>query len=552
MRAEQLVQNPKSGDIPQVRIGSKRLAGWPEFGLILMVLFVFGGDAAPHRNEAHYLSRFKHFWTPEWCAGDFFLESPDAHYTLVSLLAWSTQFLTLASLAWFGRFFSWALISWAWVRLARQLGLSGFMTTLSATLMLALTESAEMAGEWIVGGFEAKVPAYALVLFALSEIMVRRWNRAWLLLGAASALHILVGGWSALVLFGYWFVRDRNEVSIARIFPGLIGLVILAQFGAMPALVLNSFASPDEIAEANQIYVFTRLPHHLALLHMPLDWLSWKAGQHFLLLTILAWLQLGWLNQQHSESSRGLRLLTWFAWSAVALSCTGFCIEIIGWNDRAWAASWLRYYWFRLSDIAAPIAVASLICSWLQQELERGQRRAPIYLACLIAFSTLIASSYVLARFNDPPAPADSKMLDHQAWAELCTWIDKNTEQDALFMIPRMAASFNWRASRASVVCYKDVPQNVKDLIEWNQRHTEIYQIGTWPEGRPQWTPSLASLGAERLATLAAKYDAQYAVSEDPLDQFGQPISRASLPILKRMGPYTLYDLRLVGHNLSE
>ena len=33
----------------------------------------------PGINEPHYLTKSRHDWQPEWCAGDFFLESPNAH-----------------------------------------------------------------------------------------------------------------------------------------------------------------------------------------------------------------------------------------------------------------------------------------------------------------------------------------------------------------------------------------------------------------------------------------------------------------------------------------
>jgi hypothetical protein len=49
------------------------LARFVEVLLILLVLFVVGGDPPPHDNEAHYLCRLKHFWNPDWCPGDLFL-----------------------------------------------------------------------------------------------------------------------------------------------------------------------------------------------------------------------------------------------------------------------------------------------------------------------------------------------------------------------------------------------------------------------------------------------------------------------------------------------
>jgi hypothetical protein len=57
-----------------------RAAQLGEIVLILLVFLAVGGELTPHSNEAHYLSRLKHFWNPTWCAGDFFLESPESHF----------------------------------------------------------------------------------------------------------------------------------------------------------------------------------------------------------------------------------------------------------------------------------------------------------------------------------------------------------------------------------------------------------------------------------------------------------------------------------------
>ena len=46
-----------------------------------------------------------------------------------------------------------------------------------------LIERFHMAGEWVIGGVEAKGFAYVLVFLGLEAVVRNRWNRAWLLLG---------------------------------------------------------------------------------------------------------------------------------------------------------------------------------------------------------------------------------------------------------------------------------------------------------------------------------------------------------------------------------
>lgn len=38
----------------------------------------------PAPNEPHYLVKAKHFWNPEWCKGDLFLESSNPHLFFLS------------------------------------------------------------------------------------------------------------------------------------------------------------------------------------------------------------------------------------------------------------------------------------------------------------------------------------------------------------------------------------------------------------------------------------------------------------------------------------
>ncbi|MGE3777249.1 MAG: hypothetical protein AB7F89_08700, partial [Pirellulaceae bacterium] len=64
--------------------------GWLEWCLIFALLFVVGGTLPPDVNESHYLAKAKHYWNPDWCPGDPFLESADAHLAFYWLIGWLT------------------------------------------------------------------------------------------------------------------------------------------------------------------------------------------------------------------------------------------------------------------------------------------------------------------------------------------------------------------------------------------------------------------------------------------------------------------------------
>lgn len=161
-----------------------------EIGLIFLLFFLQAGWPAPDVNEPHYLSKARHYWDPAWCANDFFCASADAHQVFYWTFGWLTQLLPFATVAWLGRILTWALVAWAWRRLSWSLVPAAWYSVLSAALWVMLTDRCQMAGEWVIGGVEAKGFAYALVLLGIEALVRGRWTGAWLLFGAASSSHI--------------------------------------------------------------------------------------------------------------------------------------------------------------------------------------------------------------------------------------------------------------------------------------------------------------------------------------------------------------------------
>ena len=174
--------------------GSRRWRAAVEVTLIFLVFFIHAGWPAPDVNEPHYLGKAKHFWDAGWAPRDFFLGTADAHWFFYFAFGWLTRFLPLAAVAWCGRILTWALLAWAWQRLSAALVDRWLYGVLSAALFVALNDRLHMAGEWVVGGVEAKGFAYVFVLLGIEAILRDRWGRGLVLLGAASAFHVIVGG----------------------------------------------------------------------------------------------------------------------------------------------------------------------------------------------------------------------------------------------------------------------------------------------------------------------------------------------------------------------
>ena len=171
---------------------------WIETILIFLCFALVSGQLPPDVNESHYLTKAKHFWNPEWCAGDIFLGSSFSHWFFYVTTGWLTQVLSLSVTAWVGRFLTWGLLAFAWQRLCWSVLPSRGMAVLSAIFFLLLNERFHLAGEWVVGGFEAKGFAYFFVIMAIGSMVKRDWKWVWPFLGAGAAFHVLVGGWAFL------------------------------------------------------------------------------------------------------------------------------------------------------------------------------------------------------------------------------------------------------------------------------------------------------------------------------------------------------------------
>ncbi|MEL6107529.1 MAG: hypothetical protein AAFU85_15930, partial [Planctomycetota bacterium] len=302
-----------------------RWSGWFEIGTLFALFFVYAGDHAPAINEAHYLVKAKNFWDPSWCGNDLFASSRKAHVVFYVTFGWLTQLVSLGTTAWIGRVIGWALLAAGLRSCCRQVGLRPFASVLVAVIWIVGVEHGNLAGEWVVGGIEGKVPAYGFVLFGLGEVARRRWNRAWIWLGAASAFHVLTGGWAVIAaMISFVFTeRLRSEVdqpSRAGFFSmGLFLGGAISLFGLLPAIWLTMGATPEQSAEAARIYSYVRIRHHL----LPADFPVWWFVRHGLVVSELILLMIA-VGVEGSQ-----RRVAWIAIGAFVIAIAGLVVGML-------------------------------------------------------------------------------------------------------------------------------------------------------------------------------------------------------------------------------
>jgi len=494
---------------------------------IVGLLFLCAGWPTPEINEAHYLCKAKHFWQPEWCPNDHFLSSADAHWVFYWTIGWLTLVMPLPVVAWVGRCIGWLMLAWSWRRFSFALLPKPFLSVLSAAAFFALTLQAHMAGEWIVGGIEAKTFAFVLVFLGLEALVKGLWNRVWLMFGAASAFHVLVGGWSVVAAGFCWMiecaisiVQEKPKPPFVKMLPGLVGGGLFSLFGLVPAAMLSRAADAQVSAQAAKIYVYERLPHHLVFhtFEPPL------IIRHATLLIV--WIALCFVVRT-DESSRRWR---GYVWGAVVIGVLGIVIDLATLNNPELGAKLLRFYWFRLSDIMLPAGVAIGSIALVYQAIKDECVDLVVALTTIGVLAAIGSGIHIHSRYHqwvgDPEFAVEHYKYDD--WQATCEWIRENTEPDAIFLTPMRQQTFKWYGHRAEVVSRKDIPQDAPGVIEWQRRYHDVFDSGD-PDPELRWRATIAENTAEEIAELQKKYNFQYVVLDRKRLRFGKIHHRENL-----------------------
>ena len=322
--------------------------------------------------------------------------------------------------------------------------------------------------------------------------------------------------------------------------PALLLGLILALPGLIPALQLSANVSSEVNREAARIYVFERLPHHLAPLEEPAAYIVMRLRRFAVpllgFLVLWQWLQNSpTANESSTAANRvALRRLCRFAAITFLISVAGLLWELACKSNPLLAAALLRYYLFRMADVGVPLAASLLGCFWLELKLRQQDKLAPWALVTALLLVTWHLGGMTWERWKLPIPPADKKISGVTGWQEACDWVRANTPQDAMLLVPRNSQSLSWRAERKSLVTWKDVPQDAASLLPWFEKYQDVFLYeDEWGEIVPYG--SLAEQGTERIQKLASKYEIDYLITREypPLD----------LPQVFSNAWYIIYDV---------
>lgn len=525
----------------------------------LAVIVLLVASPVPGINESHYLPKAKHAMDANFAPGDLFLDSHNSHFVSTYFAGAWTRVFSLSTSAWLLRLLAWSCFAASWCHLWHSLRCATWLSPFGLAAWYLATTHGHWAGEWALGGFEGKSMAYPCVLMALSMMLRDQWKFAWLWFAFAIVWHPLVGLWAGLSGGLVWIcsaheVEQRWKAQL----PWLASAAGLSLIGILPALSGIGGADRDGQLVASQIHVYYRLPHHLSPLgfdpsrHQAAFW----TGLALLIVTV-SWLAFSRIrgkveSQGENAGPRGARLL-YVAWWALLFAFVGFLIDTFLSNAElpsfrpALGSKLLRYYWFRWADIAVPLGWTS--CFWcLSDALIRDATIGPrekandsseelstsrlLGVAMLVLglvatawtstnwlsqSSTLPAADQFLVRPLPTPNNVASRRTPEERymdWRAACAWIRTNTPEDSLWLTPKFQQSFKWYAERAEVVCWKDVPQDNRSVLEWFKRIQAT---------EPPRTPSgaLRNWTRDELLRLSREYGFQWILVDQRFEPIG-------------------------------
>ncbi len=458
------------------------------FAIIVLAILFFGFSLArspiPGVNESHYLSKARHFWQPEWCRGDLFLESANPHGVFYFVFGWLTTKMSLAHAALAIRAGQSCLVAWGWFMLGSRCLRDTRQVMIASVLFLLLQATGTWSGEWLIGGAESKVWAYGFLFLAAAWGLDRRWLLTALFGGLAVSMHPVVGCWGVVIAVMAGVIeRVAGPLSVERSLPIAVFsrttlpvvLLALGVFAAAstPGMIfaVRSLAvpSPQVASEADYLQVAVRLPHHLDPLTFPV-----RAWRDYSLLLLVLFLIRPLLSARTSAQAW---LERWMV-AAVLIALAGV---VIAWGPRPlnqipwWQlrVKLLKLYPFRLADMLVPITVAFTLSAglwqWMSQRLRAGQR--PAILTAIVGVILLIAFR----------VPGLDKTLDQQPaavqkdWLSACHWLRDRSPKESVLYATNDNWSLRWYAERPEYFHFKDCPQDAASIVEWNRRNWEIY-----------------------------------------------------------------------------
>ena len=412
-------------------------------------------------NERHYFSQA--LFATESNVGVFASGFPNNTNVLFQLVVRFASDLLTLEVAWF-LFRHFGLLS-----LAIGLAIIGVALRLPlivqpiALVIFVATGQAYFGGEWILNGFEAKIPAYAAGFSAIGLVLLNRWWLAWLLATVALLFHPLVGLFfmGAIPFFLKW---ERKKLNFQTFLPPL-AFIIPSGFYLWALRSLGKSGDSSESERARAIYTLVRHPHHISPFDTtnPIDgkpivgWFNFSE----LLLPASVLIGLVWVYSTTTDS-----LLRRATFAAIVLHAWIPLSLLISYLDRNEAYFGILYLFRPLSPLLL-LSIILLLGGIFGQRLPSS--RDSIVIALIIAW--LLSGVPKFSFFSTEPVGALTpngeltvKMIQENVDPQETVFVDFPSVGPSTGLTEE---NFELLVERGQIAIWKFVPTSDHDLLFW-------------------------------------------------------------------------------------
>ena len=417
---------------------------WMPLTLVAVTALLF--RRVPFNNENIYLLAIRHFWQPDPANWTYAVRWNE-HLLFNATLGALAQVVPLTAIAWGGRIVSWALVLAGLFRIGRRLDVAPPLIALSILLWIGIGQ--QLVGfEWIFQSFEAKVPAYACLFFALDAFLGERMKTAGVLLGTCFSLHPGVG-FAAFWCFGTTLIAMRPAARVWRAV--LVPAALCGLPGIIPALLV-SHASTAADPLAWRFVTFQALPRHFNVLDFPQQ----------SLVALLLLLVFVWRAARNEPGHAGLSVV----FSLLAGLSVLFTLGIAAFKLERFA--WLQVFPFRVFPLLLPLFGLFVAARQLTVARRKPGELVTPALALLAVIS--LGSPFPILREELALSVGSWSATDDLDAA--MRWTRDHAPADAVVALPPDRKDGDWVTGRATVVSWWAVPYD--RLAEWIARLEDL------------------------------------------------------------------------------
>lgn len=412
-------------------------------------------------NEMDIIPYARSVYNQRWIPGDAYLSQDIPYrYLFCYMIGFFADRFGMVETIFTGRLITYLLFSMVFFKLIRLLELNIYLRIFTFIAFLRLFHRGfGDVDEWIVGGLETKVFAYCFAILGLTFFLKKDPKYGLFFSGIALSFHLLVGGYHLICLLPILLIDIIRDKTYFKRLLVLTPVYLLAASMGIYAIYDHLVTAVDENSarQAWDIYVNVRLPHHT----LPIF-----SNKTKILMIIFTPLNLIILF----NSCRYKKFIAIYGLSSVGLLVIGLAIYFF-FDDQ-----YLRFYWFRFSDVMLPFTSIILLMAMLHGFPAANHRPYIHKTVKIIGYVFLIACSIGILYKPIKDGIKEITFNKQELKSRTCPdekmmrWIKNNTPKHATFLTSPNQSYFYINAERSMWVSWKHFPQSPESIMRWYQK----------------------------------------------------------------------------------